>query len=157
MYDRKKLSLGIFDTKQQAALAYDREARQCGKDKTLNYESIAAAEEAAVQAQAVIKPGLQRCKPKPKPNQAGLPPPGRPPSGFYGVTAARKRWLAQIYYDNKRHRLGSFGTKQEAALAYDREARQCGKGKALNYESIAAAEAAAATAAQVLQEAAAVG
>jgi hypothetical protein len=49
----------------------------------------------------------------------------------------------------------AFGTKQEAALAYDREARQRGKDKALNYESIAAAEeAAAATAAQVLGEAA---
>jgi hypothetical protein len=29
--------LGLFDTKQEAALAYDREARQCGEDKLLNY------------------------------------------------------------------------------------------------------------------------
>jgi hypothetical protein len=40
------------DTKQEAALAYDREARQCGKDKSLNYESIKAGEEAAAHAQA---------------------------------------------------------------------------------------------------------
>jgi hypothetical protein len=45
-------SLGSFDTKEEAALAYDREARQCRKDKPLNYESIAAAEEAAATAAA---------------------------------------------------------------------------------------------------------
>jgi hypothetical protein len=38
-HDCKKHALGCFDTKQQAALAYDKEARQCGEDKLLNYES----------------------------------------------------------------------------------------------------------------------
>jgi hypothetical protein len=69
-----------------------------------------------------------------------------PPSGYYGVCADGKRWKAQISYDNKPHSLGTFGTRQEAALAYDREARQCGKAKPLNYESIAAAEEAVAQA-----------
>jgi hypothetical protein len=63
------------------------------------------------------------------------------------VTAQRKRWRARICYDSKKHCLGTFDTKQEAALAYDREARQCGEDKPLNYESTAAAEAAVATAA----------
>jgi hypothetical protein len=136
-YDNKNHGLGTFDTKQEAALAYDREVRQCGKDKALNYESIAVAEEAAVQA------------------QADLPPPPRPASGFYGVSASGKRWQARIAYGGKKHHLGSFGTKQEAALAYDREARQCGEDKAPNYESTAAAEeAAAATAAQALEKSA---
>jgi hypothetical protein len=116
-YDSKQHNLGTFDTTQEAALAYDRKARQCGEDRLLNYESIKAAEDAAVQA--------------------------RPPSGFYGVSAKRKRWIAQIYYDSKSHYLGTFDTKQEAALAYDREARQCGGDTPLNYESIAAAEEAA--------------
>jgi hypothetical protein len=49
-YDSKQHYLGTFDTKQEAALAYNREARQCGEDKPLNYESIAAAEEAAAAA-----------------------------------------------------------------------------------------------------------
>jgi hypothetical protein len=60
------------------------------------------------------------------------------------VAASGKRWKASITYDNKKHYLGTFCTKQEAALAYDREARQCGEDKPLNYESIAAAEEAAA-------------
>jgi hypothetical protein len=71
------------------------------------------------------------------------------------VSASGKRWQARLCYDNKNHNLGTFDTKQEAALAYDRAVRQCGSDKALNYESIAAAEAAAATAAQALEEAAA--
>jgi hypothetical protein len=44
--------LGTFDAKQEAALAYDREARQCGEEKPLNYESMEGAEEAATKAQA---------------------------------------------------------------------------------------------------------
>jgi hypothetical protein len=52
-----------------------------------------------------------------------------------------------MHYNGKRHNLGTFATKQEAALAYDREARQCRKSKPLNYESIAAAGEAAAAAA----------
>jgi hypothetical protein len=133
-YDNKNHHLGTFNTKQEAALAYDRKARQCGEDQLLNYESIKAAEEAAVQAHAEYT----LAHPK-------LPKP-RPASGFYGVSARRKRWAAEIQYDNKRHHLGTFDTKQEAALAYDREARQCREDKLLNYESIKAAEEAAAAA-----------
>jgi hypothetical protein len=50
------------------------------------------------------------------------------------VTTNKKRWQAQITYDSKQHSLGTFDTKQEAAFAYDRAARQCGEDKPLNYE-----------------------
>jgi hypothetical protein len=138
-YDNKQHSLGTFDTKQEAALAYDRKARQSGEDKPLNYESIKAAEEAATKAQVehILVRDMCADPKQPKP---------RPASGFYGVRASGKRWGAQITYDSKNHYLGNFDTKQEAALAYDREARQCEKDKPLNYESIAAAEEAAAQA-----------
>jgi hypothetical protein len=59
---------------------------------------------------------------------------------------AGRTWQAQIQCDKKTHYLGYFDTKQEAALAYDRGARQCGEDTSLNYESIAAAEEAAAEA-----------
>jgi hypothetical protein len=67
----------------------------------------------------------------------------RPASGFYGVSANKKRWQAKIYYERQDRVIGSFDTKQEAALAYDTEARQLGKDRLLNYESIIAAEEAA--------------
>jgi hypothetical protein len=148
-YDNKQHNLGCFDTKQEAALAYDRKARQCGKDKPLNYESIKAAEEAAVQSQVehILVNDMCAGPKQPKP---------RPASGFYGVSANRKRWQAQIWItlDREKHNLGYFDTKQEAALAYDKKARQCGKDKPLNYESIKAAEEAAVQAqAEVIAEA----
>jgi hypothetical protein len=123
-------SSGSFNTKQEAAFAYDREARQCGEDKSLNYESIKAAEEAAVQAPAEYT--LVHPK-RPTP---------RPASGFYGVSAFKdsgERWKAQVHYDGKSHHLGIFDTTHEAAIAYDRAARQCGEDKLLNYESVEAA------------------
>ena len=68
----------------------------------------------------------------------------RPASGFYGVTKQRSNWNARIIIDGQqRLHCGSFGTKEEAALAYDRAAREHRPDLPTNYESIEAAEAAA--------------
>jgi AP2-like factor (ANT lineage) len=138
-YDGRNHYIGTFVTKQEAALAYDTAAREhCGGKKKLNYESITAAEEAAAQAQAEHTLVHHMCAEQTNPGHA---------SGFYGVTARGKRWRAAIFYGRRNHYIGIFGTKQEAALAYDRAAREHGEGKKKpNYESIEAAEDAAAQA-----------
>jgi hypothetical protein len=57
----------------------------------------------------------------------------RPSSGFYGVYAKGKRWQARTRYDSKIHHLGTFDTKQEAALAYVCTTGRQGSAGKLNY------------------------
>jgi hypothetical protein len=93
---------------------------------------IKAAEEAAAEAEAEHTLVVYYMGAEPKKR--------RPPSGFHGVYARGNQWKAQIVYGGNYHYIGTFDTKQEAALAYDTAAREHGGGKMkLNYESIKAA------------------
>jgi hypothetical protein len=68
---------------------------------------------------------------------------------FKGCSANGSRWTAQIRYDGSTHYLGSFDTKEEAAAAYDSEARvQRGESAVCNYATQNEADAAALVAAQ---------
>jgi hypothetical protein len=52
------------------------------------------------------------------------------------VSASGKRWRAQVNFGGKQPlgvTLGTSNTKQEAALIYDREARQCREEKPLKH------------------------
>jgi len=122
----KQQRLGIYDTKQEAALAYDWASRKHKGDKALcNYDSIEAAEAAA----AAAAPGCTLARLK------ILQPKTRPKSNFYGVSVNGKRWKARLRYGGKEHNLGTYNTKEEAALAYDRAARQHKGAKAVcNFE-----------------------
>jgi hypothetical protein len=140
-YGGKKHSLGAFETKEQAAFAYDQHVEShlasglTSATTPRNHLTINAAEEAAAQAKSDYDTD--------KAKRTLANPPPRPASGFYGVYESGKRWQAHISSDGKQHHLGTFDTKQEAALAYDSHARRCGACKPLNHESIAAAEEAA--------------
>lgn len=55
-------------------------------------------------------------------------------TGFRGVFRSGNRWRAQIQYDHAAHHLGCYGTREEAARAYDVAARQVhGEYAALNF------------------------
>ena len=60
----------------------------------------------------------------------------RPASGYNGVMPNKKRWMVKINYNGKRHYLGTYDTKQEAALVYDETAMRCGEEKVLNFDSM---------------------
>jgi hypothetical protein len=132
-YGGKTHYLGSYATKQEAALAYDREARRRGEKKALNFNSMEEAEEAAAGARAEHTALHGPAKPRTLP-------------GNHGVRAHGKRWEARIWNGGKTHFLGCHATKQEAALAYDRAARALGREKALNFVSMEEAKEAAARA-----------
>ena len=142
-YAAKRHRLGAFRTKEEAAAAYDAAARQHIGNKrgvlyAYNFESAEAGEAAAAAAAAAVELAAPpQLKPRP-----------RPKSGYYGVRANGKNWQAETHAGKYLY-LGTFRTKEEAAVAYDAETRQHRSNKSgglYNFDSAEAGEAAAAAA-----------
>jgi hypothetical protein len=144
-YDGKKHNLGSFNTKQEAAAAYDTAVRELqGADAVCNYASAEEGAAAAALASAEWEQA-HPAKAKAKAKAAPRPP---PKSGFYGVRASGKKWQAYVCCDGKTLTIGNFNTKQEAAAAYDAAARKFkGPGAVCNFASAEEGAAAAALAA----------
>ena len=102
-------SLGTFDTKEQAGMAYDRFVVDKSTEEvsfTLNYPNMSGPErEEALQ----VEPAVQKKRGKPNPT-----------TGLIGVTKSREKYKALIKYGGKTMSLGSFDTKEQAGMAYDR-------------------------------------
>jgi hypothetical protein len=101
--------LGTFDTKEQAGIAYDQVAidKSTREDSfTLNYPKMSDAErEEALKAEEPVQ------EKRGTPNQT---------TGLIGVYKIREKYHAQITIGGTQHNFGTFDTKEQAGMAYDR-------------------------------------
>jgi hypothetical protein len=121
--------LGTYENEVEAAAAHDWQARKLGIQP--NFDTKA-------EANRLVSLQVKKTRVKP-----------RPRSGFYGVSKNGRRWMAALNISAKFTHVGTFDTKEEAALAYDRaaRARSLMRGtSSFNYATIEAAEQAAAEA-----------
>jgi hypothetical protein len=95
------------ELRELLSLRREKEASEQREKEASEKREKEASEKREKEAKAAGQVAQIRNKPRP-----------RPASGFYGVTPNKKRWGAYLYYGGKQHTLGTFDTKQEAALAY---------------------------------------
>jgi hypothetical protein len=101
--------LGTFDTKEQAGIAYDRFVIDKSTEEvsfTLNYPRMTDRERE--EAFKVEQPVQEK---RGNPNQK---------TGLIGVYKIGKKYKAQIRHGGTQHNLGTFDTKEQAGIAYDR-------------------------------------
>jgi serine protease inhibitor ecotin len=107
----KNKGLGRFDTKEQAGIAYDRFVIDKSTEEVsfiLNYPKMSDHERE--EAAKVEEPVQEK---RGNPNQK---------TGLIGVYKNGKKYKATISYGGKQHNLGTFDTKEQAGIAYDRVA-----------------------------------
>jgi serine protease inhibitor ecotin len=113
-YGGKQHTLGTYDTKEQAGIAFDRAAiDKSTKEITfaLNYPNMTDPErEAALKVEPVQKKKRTRGTRNQK-------------TGLIGVSkSGKKKYKSEIWYNRTKDYLGTFDTKEQAGIAYDRVA-----------------------------------
>lgn len=118
MFDGKRYYLGQYGTKEGAAFAYDKKAKEVyGEFAQLNFPNGPSKE-----VKKIIQENVY-CHDKRKKNK----------TGFRGVSEERWtnknrppsiRYCARICYNQKKIRIGVYKTKEEAARAYDKRAKE---------------------------------
>jgi serine protease inhibitor ecotin len=101
--------LGRFDTKEQAGITYDQFVVDKSTEEvsfTLNYPMMSDLErEEALKVEEPVQ--VKRGNPNPT-------------TGLIGVAKNGKKYKAYVQYGGKTKNLGSFNTKAQAGMAYDR-------------------------------------
>jgi hypothetical protein len=136
-YDGKQHNLGYFEDEEEAARAYDKEARaQRGDNAKLNFAAEgerhlkakkAAEEERTRAAKAAEKEEKKAEKKAAALKKKAATKAAKKPSCFTGVYptgCAVYPWKATIRINNRDQHIGKFETEVQAARAYDNVAKQ---------------------------------